>query len=147
MNFLCNCNIRLTIIFSIFYSQESNVEASGVAEEGCPKSCRGCSYCRGGADPYSTEALLNLGVSYVNELNYEQSLKHLNNWVTHNPNLEISLDIGSDNDNVNALDKVKVLLNHAKEYSQANRNVECTVDVLEALGVVYNVSREYDDAV
>ena len=67
--------------------------------------------------------------------------------MTHNPNLEISLDIGSDNDNVNALGKVKVLLNHAKEYSQANRNVECTVDVLESLGVVYNVSREYDDAI
>ena len=96
-------------------------------------------------DPYSTDALLSLGVSYVNELNYEQSLKHLNNWVTHNPNLEISLDV--DDQEINGLDKVKALLNHAKEFSKANNNQDSTVDVLEALGVVYNVSREYDNAV
>ncbi len=105
-------------------------------------------------DPYSTEALLNLGVSYVNELNYEHALRHLNNWVTHNPNLDVVLDndIDIDNNNniddkMNALDKVKSLLNQAKEYSELNGNQDGTVDILEALGVVYNVSREYDDAV
>eukprot|EP00551_Chaetoceros_affinis_P007907 CAMPEP_0203675620 /NCGR_PEP_ID=MMETSP0090-20130426/21471_1 /ASSEMBLY_ACC=CAM_ASM_001088 /TAXON_ID=426623 /ORGANISM="Chaetoceros affinis, Strain CCMP159" /LENGTH=602 /DNA_ID=CAMNT_0050541891 /DNA_START=99 /DNA_END=1903 /DNA_ORIENTATION=- len=96
-------------------------------------------------DPYSTEALLSLGVSYVNELKYEQALKHLNNWVTHNPNLEVSFNVENIDDG-NALDKVKALLNQAKDISRANGNENDTVDVLEALGVIYNVSREYDEA-
>lgn len=96
-------------------------------------------------DPYSSEALLSLGVSYVNELNYDQALKHLTNWVTHNPNLDVSVDIESDE--INALNKVKELLRRAKDYNESSGNGDSTIDVLEALGVVYNVSREYEDAV
>mmetsp|Transcript_31033 Transcript_31033/g.36211 ORF Transcript_31033/g.36211 Transcript_31033/m.36211 type:complete len:615 (+) Transcript_31033:108-1952(+) len=95
-------------------------------------------------DPYSTEALLALGVSYVNELNYEESLKHLNNWVTHNPNLEVSVQLSEE---TSILENVKSLLNNAKQYSEANGDRESTADVLTALGVLYNVTREYDDAI
>ena len=103
-------------------------------------------------DPYSTEALLNLGVSYVNELNYEFALKHLTHWVTHNPNLDVLIDDDNDGnkeDEVNGLDKVKHLLNQAMEFTETNNNgnPESTIDILEALGVVYNVSREYDQAI
>lgn len=96
-------------------------------------------------DPYSTEGLLSLGVSYVNELNYDQALKHLSNWVTHNPNIDVSIHI--ENNEMNALDKVKTLLVRAKEFSESHGNEESIIDVLEALGVIYNVSREYEDAV
>jgi len=99
-------------------------------------------------DPYSSEALLALGVSYVNELDHERALKHLNNWVTHNPNyagLKMSAEIEGGEEG--ALLKLKSLLNQAKQYDEANGNVENSVDVLEALGVVCNVTREYDEAV
>lgn len=99
-------------------------------------------------DPYSSEALLALGVSYVNELNHEKALKHLKNYVTNNPNyagmdgLEMSTVREDD-----ALLKVKQLLNKAREYDEARGNLDHSVDILEALGVVCNVTREYDEAV
>ena len=36
-------------------------------------------------DPYNLDALVGLGVSYVNELDYDKSLAALKAWVTHNP--------------------------------------------------------------
>ena len=36
-------------------------------------------------DPYNLDALLALGVSYVNELDQERALKNLRAWVQHNP--------------------------------------------------------------
>ncbi len=99
-------------------------------------------------DPYSTEALLALGVSYVNELDHPRAFKYLHNWVTHNPNyagLEMKTDAGHEGDE-GALFQLKSLLNQAKQYDAMNGNVENSVDVLEALGVVCNVTREFDEA-
>ena len=105
-------------------------------------------------DPYSSEALLALGVSYVNELDHERALKYLNNWVTHNPNyagLEMNVDVDVGGNEAmegaeGALHQLKALLNQAKAYDESNGNVENSVDVLEALGVVCNVTREFDEA-
>ena len=104
-------------------------------------------------DPYLSEALLALGVSYVNELDHARALTHLNNWVTHNPSyaglqMQVS-SVGADLDagKEGALVKLKNLLHQAKAYDEANGNLESSVDVLEILGVVCNVSREYDEAV
>jgi peroxin-5 len=96
-------------------------------------------------DPYSSEALLSLGVSYVNELNHEKALIHLNNWVKNNPTYSGLEHV--ENSEQSALMKLKSLLNRAKEFDEKNGNVEKSVDVLETLGVVCNVTREYEEGV
>jgi peroxin-5 len=100
-------------------------------------------------DPYSSEALLALGVSYVNELDHDRALKYLNNWVTHNPSYAGSITSPKEMDGqkVNALMKLKSLLNQAKDYDVSiNGNSESSADVLETLGVLCNVTREYIEA-
>jgi peroxin-5 len=116
-------------------------------------------------DPYSTEALLALGVSYVNELKYERALENLKAWITHNPKFA-SLEVGEDlyggeevgghggNRAEAAFDEVQRLLLRALEHQQHSAgnaaedgSSSSAADILEALGVVYNVSRDYDAAV
>lgn len=120
-------------------------------------------------DPYSSDALLALGVSYVNELDHDRALKYLNHWVTHNPTYagyvtppptntnqdeqEQQQNTNTTNNN-NALLQLKSLLNQAKAYdmSMHGGNMEegsaaPAADVLETLGVLCNVSREYTEAV
>lgn len=115
-------------------------------------------------DPYSVSARLALGVSYVNELNHTQALHHLQAWITHNPKFA-GLDIGDDvyGSSIGTSDKhstggatraaeaafeeVQRLLLAALEFQATMGNGEDTADILEALGVVYNVSRDYDAAI
>ena len=40
-------------------------------------------------DAYNLDALLALGVSYVNELDQEKALKNLKAWVVNNPNFQV----------------------------------------------------------
>ena len=93
-------------------------------------------------DPFSPETLLALGVSHVNELNYKKALQNLKEWITHNPKYA---DLPSDDlygcaADESELDQVQGLLLRALEH-------EASPDVHEALGVVYNVSRDYEAAV
>jgi peroxin-5 len=109
-------------------------------------------------DPYNAEALLDLGVSYVNELNHDAALKNLKAWITHNPKFA-GLEVGDDlygssslqqlHDSSSAFDEVQRLLLSALEYHAIDQNHESSprADILEALGVVYNVSRDYEAAV
>eukprot|EP00548_Thalassiothrix_antarctica_P018206 CAMPEP_0194187236 /NCGR_PEP_ID=MMETSP0154-20130528/49960_1 /TAXON_ID=1049557 /ORGANISM="Thalassiothrix antarctica, Strain L6-D1" /LENGTH=534 /DNA_ID=CAMNT_0038906793 /DNA_START=126 /DNA_END=1727 /DNA_ORIENTATION=+ len=103
-------------------------------------------------DPFSPETLLALGVSYVNEINHNAGLKKLKEWITHNPTyagISTAVDdlYGSGNDDGNdrsadnrELDQVQRLLLQALEH-------KASPEIHEALGVVYNVSRDYDAAV
>lgn len=95
-------------------------------------------------DPFAPETLLALGVSYVNELNHKKALQNLKEWITHNPKYaglsSEDLLYGGHGDDESELDQVQGLLLNALQH-------EATPDVHEALGVVYNVSREYDAAV
>lgn len=102
-------------------------------------------------DPYSPDALLALGVSYVNELNHERALENLRQWITHNPifvGMELENDIygATVTDNargeVSVFDNVQRLLLRALDFAPSE-----AANVLEALGVVYNVSRDYEAAV
>ena len=102
-------------------------------------------------DPYSTEALLALGVSYVNELNHTKALQNLREWITNNPDfagLEGGAEIyGPADENAgdgvaesnSEIQQVQDLLLRALEH-------RATPEVHEAIGVVYNVSRDYDAA-
>lgn len=93
-------------------------------------------------DPYNLQALLALGVSYVNELDHNKALKNLQAWVQHNPRfagLKIVKDEYSDG---SLVDEVMQLMIKAQAHSKGQ-----DPDVLEVLGVLYNVSRDYDNAV
>lgn len=99
-------------------------------------------------DPYSPESLLALGVSYVNELNHERALSNMKSWFTHNPKyagMEMPPDIyGAAAEfpkQESAFDEVKQLLLSALEFDSTDAG-----DIYEALGVIYNVIRDYDAA-
>jgi peroxin-5 len=98
-------------------------------------------------DPYSPETLLALGSSYVNELNHERALENMKAWFTHNPKyagLELPSDIYGDGESVektSAFEEVKQLLVSALAFDASDAG-----DVHEALGVVYNVIKDYDAA-
>jgi peroxin-5 len=104
-------------------------------------------------DPYDPEALLALGVSYVNELNHERALENMKAWFTHNPKyagMELP-DIGGQEEDIYgaaassprdlAFEEVKQMLEAALEFDQTDAG-----DVHEALGVIYNVIKDYDAA-
>ncbi|CAM9363071.1 unnamed protein product [Phaeothamnion confervicola] len=109
-------------------------------------------------DPYNLEALLALGVSYVNELDSQKALATLKAswlcwmawlcfflllyaaWVAHNPKyagLEVVADEYSDG---TLMDEVMQLMLTAEQWDAAD------ADAKVVLGVLYNVSRDYDSA-
>ncbi|KAJ0408740.1 hypothetical protein P43SY_001964 [Pythium insidiosum] len=92
-------------------------------------------------DPYNLSALLALGVSHVNELNSQGALKTLKAWVQHNPKFhgfEIHLDEYSDG---SLMDEVMQLMLQARAHDPTDSDVQVV------LGVLYNVSKDYDAAV
>ena len=92
-------------------------------------------------DPYNLEALLALGTSYVNELNPTQALEALKAWVSHNPRfqgLNVKPDEYSDG---SLMDDVQQLMFAAKEWAPTDP------DVLVVLGVVHNVSHDFEFAI
>ncbi|KAF1793485.1 Leucine-rich repeat domain, L domain-like [Phytophthora cactorum] len=92
-------------------------------------------------DPYNLSALLALGVSNVNELNPQGALKTLKAWVQHNPKfhgLEIQVDEYSDG---SLMDEVMQLMLQARAHDPSDSDVQVV------LGVLYNVSKDYDAAV
>ena len=91
-------------------------------------------------DAYHLPALLGLGVSYVNELDHEKALKNLKAWVQNNPafhGMEVPSDFYGDG---SLMDEVMQLMIRASEAAPADP------DVQEVLGVLYNVSRDYNTA-
>jgi peroxin-5 len=115
-------------------------------------------------DPYAMDATLALGVSYVNELHHVAALRNLKAWITHNPifaNLDVISDAAADDDVYGttmtattdaAFEEVQRLLLRALDFQLQQNSADATIttttaSVLEALGVVYNVSRDYDAAI
>ena len=98
-------------------------------------------------DPYSPPALLALGVSHVNELNHGRALLNLQNWMTHNPKYagldlpDATSDAYASTGKETASEQAQRLLLRAMEHDPSDAQVH------EALGVVYNVSRDYDAAI
>ena len=125
-------------------------------------------------DPFSPDTLLALGVAYVNELDHERAVETLKGWVANHP-LYAGMDMdgalkeeedlyGSAHHEDNNTDEnfdegarrgmraqtmaemrdVERLLLRALDI---DNTADAAADVYEALGVVYNVSRDYDAAV
>mmetsp|Transcript_36214 Transcript_36214/g.59060 ORF Transcript_36214/g.59060 Transcript_36214/m.59060 type:complete len:493 (+) Transcript_36214:3-1481(+) len=125
-------------------------------------------------DPFSPETLLALGVAYVNELDHERAVESLRGWVANHPSYAGMIDDvtggeGAEEDlygngdmeeelngggvhqrhrmrsqTMVGMRDVERLLLRALEY---DHTADAAADVYEALGVVYNVSRDYDAAV
>mmetsp|Transcript_23526 Transcript_23526/g.49294 ORF Transcript_23526/g.49294 Transcript_23526/m.49294 type:complete len:657 (+) Transcript_23526:153-2123(+) len=127
-------------------------------------------------DPFSPETLLAMGVAYVNELDHERAVETLRGWVANHPlyaGMVDSASEGAEEDLYGSGDMeeemdgvidgsaaqqhrrmrsqtmvemrdVERLLLRALEY---DHTADAAADVYEALGVVYNVSRDYDAAV
>ena len=125
-------------------------------------------------DPFSPETLLALGVSYVNELDHERAIETLRGWVANHPLYAEMINDNIDANGLEEEDlyesaspkndaheqqlggqrrmrartavemrDVERLLLRALDY---DRTADAAADVYEALGVVYNVSRDYDAA-
>mmetsp|Transcript_465 Transcript_465/g.1180 ORF Transcript_465/g.1180 Transcript_465/m.1180 type:complete len:620 (+) Transcript_465:94-1953(+) len=98
-------------------------------------------------DPYAPDSILALAVSYLNELNHERALSCMKEFLTHNPKYagveEIMAAIDgsgvSSSGERHAFDEVKSMLLAALHYDPND-----AADIHEALGVLYNVSKEYE---
>ncbi|KAL9187424.1 hypothetical protein ACHAXT_001527 [Thalassiosira profunda] len=109
-------------------------------------------------DPFSAETRLMLGVACVNELDHEGAVECLRGWVANHPGYAgMALDdVGTGEEDAYGeggegrrsaveagMRDVERILLRALEF---DRSTAAAADVHEALGVVYNVSRDYDAA-
>ncbi|XP_051124811.1 peroxisome biogenesis protein 5 isoform X2 [Andrographis paniculata] len=90
-------------------------------------------------DPTNLEVLLALGVSHTNELEQAAALKYLYSWLRHHPKYG-SIAPPDQPENLYYGD-VATLFNDAAKLAPED------ADVHVVLGVLYNLSREYDRAI
>ncbi|KAL3851064.1 hypothetical protein ACJIZ3_012946 [Penstemon smallii] len=90
-------------------------------------------------DPTNLEVLLSLGVSHTNELEQAAALKYLYSWLRHHPRYG----------NITPLDQPENLYyaDVARIFNDAAKLSPDDADVHIVLGVLYNLSREYDKAI
>lgn len=88
-------------------------------------------------DPFNIAAQLDLGTSYVNELNTVGALTALQSWLKHNPALQdVKTEVDAYSDGTMIDDVTQLMLSAAA----ANPN---NADVHTVLGILYNVSLDY----
>ncbi|KAK6149488.1 hypothetical protein DH2020_017013 [Rehmannia glutinosa] len=90
-------------------------------------------------DPTNLEVLLALGVSHTNELEQAAALKYLYSWLRHHPKYG-AIASPDQPENLYYADVAR-LFNDAAKLSPDD------ADVHIVLGVLYNLSREYDRAI
>lgn len=90
-------------------------------------------------DPTNLEVLLALGVSHTNELEQAAALKYLYSWLRHHPKYGTVVPP----DQPDSLYYADV----ATYFNDAARMSPDDADVHIVLGVLYNLSREYDKAI
>lgn len=94
------------------------------------------------ADPTNAEVLLSLGVSYTNELDQRRALNYLHTWLanhaTHGPQIA---NMQHPEDTSQKLSWVVSL------FEKAAASAPADADVQAGLGVLHNLSRNYDRAV
>ncbi|XP_031257553.1 peroxisome biogenesis protein 5 isoform X2 [Pistacia vera] len=91
------------------------------------------------ADPTNLEVLLALGVSHTNELEQAAALKYLYGWLRHHPKYG-TLATPELADSLYYADIARLFV-------EASRMSPEDADVHIVLGVLYNLSREYDKAI
>ncbi|EPS66664.1 peroxisomal targeting signal 1 receptor [Genlisea aurea] len=91
------------------------------------------------ADPTNLEVLLALGVSYTNELEQASALKYMHSWLRHHPKYG-SIFLPDQAQNL-------YLADVSRSFQDAAKMAPDDADVHIVLGVLYNLSREYDKAI
>ncbi|EFJ18463.1 hypothetical protein SELMODRAFT_444455 [Selaginella moellendorffii] len=91
------------------------------------------------ADPTNLEVLLALGVSHTNELEQPEALRYLRGWLQHHPKYGILVP----QENAESLTQSDV----ARLFNEAAAMAPEDGDVHTVLGVLYNLSREYSNAI
>ena len=91
-------------------------------------------------DPYNLDALLALGTCYVNELNSSDALAILKEWVLHHPTFSYITPVIDEYSDGTLMDEVMQLILAAHKHDPED------VDVKVLLGVLYNVSQDYEQA-
>ncbi|XP_058721953.1 peroxisome biogenesis protein 5 [Vicia villosa] len=91
------------------------------------------------ADPTNLEVLLALGVSHTNELEQNAALKYLFGWLRHHPKYG-TIAPPEMSDSLYYADVARL-------YNEAAVMSPDDADVHIVLGVLYNLSREYDKAI
>ena len=98
------------------------------------------------ADPHNLDALLALGVSYTNELDQTRALQHLQLWLESHPDLT-ALSVGGPGAAAAAAGNPYALQAHVTElFKQAVGLRPKDPDLHAVLGVLYNLSRSYPQA-
>lgn len=90
-------------------------------------------------DPLNLEVLLALGVSHTNELEQAAALKYLYRWLHNHPKYG-TLAVPQPSDSLYYADVARLFNEAAKMFPEDS-------DVHIVLGVLYNLSREYDKAI
>ncbi|XP_038972790.1 peroxisome biogenesis protein 5-like [Phoenix dactylifera] len=90
-------------------------------------------------DPTNLEVLLALGVSHTNELEQAEALKFLYKWLQNHPKYGVL----TPPEQVDSLHYASV----ARLFNEASQMSPEDADVHIVLGVLYNLSREYDKAI
>ncbi|XP_072986545.1 peroxisome biogenesis protein 5 isoform X1 [Typha latifolia] len=91
------------------------------------------------ADPSNLEVLLALGVSHTNELEQPEALKYLYQWLQNHPRYG-TLTHAQQSDSLYYADVARLFIDAAQISPD-------DADVHIVLGVLYNLSREYDKAI
>ncbi|KAG9448887.1 hypothetical protein H6P81_008852 [Aristolochia fimbriata] len=91
-------------------------------------------------DPTNLEVLLALGVSHTNELEQAAALKYLYGWLQHHPKYGTIAPPMQPENSLYHPDVIR-MFNEAAQMSPED------ADVHIVLGVLYNLSREYDKAI
>ncbi|KAJ8749359.1 hypothetical protein K2173_018847 [Erythroxylum novogranatense] len=91
------------------------------------------------ADPANLEVLLALGVSHTNELEQAAALKYLYGWLRNHPKYRTLAPPG--------LSDSLYYADVARSFNEAAEMSPEDADVHVVLGVLYNLSREYDKAI
>jgi peroxin-5 len=93
-------------------------------------------------DPNNPEVLLSLGVSYTNEFDQKSAILYLRQWLGIHPNYKVLVqnDVGPPDSSQNLTHTINLFKNAA----QIGRN---DADVYVALGVLYNLARQFENAV
>ena len=92
-------------------------------------------------DPYNLDTLLALGTSHVNELDSAGALRVLKEWVLHHPTFCGLTPVQDEYSDGTLMDEVMQLILAAHAYAPKDP------DVKVLLGVLYNVSQNFGEAV
>lgn len=104
-------------------------------------------------DPYDLDALLQLGVSYTNEIDPTRALKYLRSWIANHPDYSILNANATANSDEKEAHLPTSFMGSRREHTKVvdlfNKALQINgkdADLHIVLGVLYNITSDYDKA-